>query len=250
MVGSIQSKSISSYILISSLPSLNLGIITLVTCVFLSPALHLLLLGKIEAEARKAMESTRKSSNKIRDIVRLQQMLKKWKKTAANAPNNSSSRSNAGNPYGASTTTSNNGTASKGIRFLKRTLSFNDVSSDAVPKKGFLAVCVGSELKRFVIPTAYLRHHAFEMLLQEAEEEFGFQQEGVLKIPCEVSVFENILKAVEDKQEVVFFLNNDDDDDDDSKTSSDKMMKDAASVGYCSSTDSELPHTQHPQMCR
>ncbi|XP_039138913.1 auxin-responsive protein SAUR71-like [Dioscorea cayenensis subsp. rotundata] len=122
-------------------------------------------------------------SNKITEIVRLQQMLKKWKKLAV-APKSNSKKS---------------------IKFLKKTLSFSDTSSassemsgghDHVPK-GFLAVCVGEEMRRFVIPTEYLSHRAFELLLREAEEEFGFQQEGVLRIPCEVSFFETILKVVE-----------------------------------------------------
>lgn len=136
-----------------------------------------------------------KKCHKIREIVRLQQILKKWKKVA-NASKNSSASDSA--PTSAS--------SSKGIKFLKRTLSFTDVSAassqhhhqDMVVPKGFLAVCVGEELKRFIIPTDYLRHQAFELLLREAEEEFGFQQEGVLKIPCQVSVFEKILKVVQD----------------------------------------------------
>jgi SAUR family protein len=133
-----------------------------------------------------------KKSNKITDIVRLQQILKKWKKVAANASNTNNNSSSSGN---------------KGIKFLKRTLSLTDVSIsnsnvDIVPK-GFLAVCVGKELKRFIIPMDYLKHQAFEVLLQEAEEEFGFQQEGVLKIPCQVSMFEKILKVVEDKKEAL-----------------------------------------------
>ncbi|XP_020226721.1 auxin-responsive protein SAUR24 [Cajanus cajan] len=115
-----------------------------------------------------------KKCNKIREVVRLQQILNKWKKVAAASASNNT----------------------KGIKFLKRTLSFTD-SNDVVPK-GFLAVCVGKELKRFTIPTHYLKHKAFQMLLRQAEEEFGFQQEGVLKFPCQVSVFEKILKAVQD----------------------------------------------------
>ncbi|KAK7293995.1 hypothetical protein RJT34_16878 [Clitoria ternatea] len=128
------------------------------------------------------MDSSKKS-NKIREVVRLQQILKKWKKAA--------------------TVSKTNSTSSKGINFLKRTLSFtdNNVSSNDTVPKGFLAVCVGKDLKRFIIPTHYLRHQAFEMLLQEAEEEFGFQQEGVLKIPCHVSVFEKILKLVQDNND-------------------------------------------------
>ncbi|XP_008781914.2 auxin-induced protein 6B-like [Phoenix dactylifera] len=116
-----------------------------------------------------------KNPNKITEIVRLQQMLKKWKKLAVAPKSNS-----------------------KSIKFLKRTLSFSDASSALsgdVPK-GYLAVCVGEEMQRFVIPTEYLSRRAFAVLLREAEEEFGFQQEGVLRIPCEVSVFESILKVV------------------------------------------------------
>ncbi|CAL5210444.1 unnamed protein product [Lathyrus oleraceus] len=138
-----------------------------------------------------------KKSNKIREIVKLQQILKKWKKVATNASTNNNSNSNNSSSSGSSSS------SSKGIKFLKRTLSLNDVSIsnvDIVPK-GFLAVCVGKELKRFIIPMDYLKHQAFEVLLHEAEEEFGFQQEGVLKIPCQVSMFEKILKVVEDKKE-------------------------------------------------
>ncbi|KAK3411208.1 auxin-responsive protein SAUR72 [Eucalyptus grandis] len=175
-----------------------------------------------------------KKSNKISDIVRLQQILKKWKKIA-NAPKNTNRSGNSSTGNSNSTTTST-GNGSKSIKFLKRTLSFSDVtasSSDAVPK-GFLAVSVGKELKRFVIPTEHLRHPAFGILLQEAEEEFGFQQEGVLKIPCEVRVFEMILKAVEEKRDVTFF-------------SHEYVEKDAIS---CGSSDCELTPSHHPQMCR
>ncbi|MQL97676.1 hypothetical protein Taro_030371 [Colocasia esculenta] len=121
------------------------------------------------------------SNNKITEIVRLQQMLKKWKKLAVTPKNN----------------------GKKSMGFLKRTLSFTDAAASAVSSdvpKGFLAVCVGEEMKRFVIPTEYLGHRAFSALLQETEEEFGFEQEGVLRIPCEVAVFESILKVVERKK--------------------------------------------------
>ncbi|KAJ4707652.1 Auxin-responsive protein [Melia azedarach] len=86
-----------------------------------------------------------KKSNKIRQIVRLQQILRKWRKLA-----------------NSSKTSSSNSSGSKSIKFLKRTLSLSDnsvcnASTSAVPK-GYLAVCVGQELKRFVIPTEYLSH--------------------------------------------------------------------------------------------
>ncbi|KAK9152650.1 hypothetical protein Sjap_000130 [Stephania japonica] len=136
-----------------------------------------------------------KKPNKISEIVRLQQILKKWRKIA-NTPKHSN------NNKGSGSSTSSTSSGSKGKKFLKKTLSFSDaaVSTDVVPK-GFLAVCVGREMKRFIIPTEYLSHRAFGILLREAEEEFGFQHEGVLRIPCEVHVFEKILKLVEEKKE-------------------------------------------------
>ena len=110
------------------------------------------------------------------------------------------------------------------------------LSTKVVPK-GFLAVCVGKELKRFIILIEYIGHQAFGVLLREAEEEFGFQQEGVLKIPCEVVVFERILKVVEEKK-VVFFLH-------EFGLNVEKEM-----IDCCSSSDCELTHSHHPQMCR
>ncbi|XP_066329310.1 auxin-induced protein X15-like isoform X5 [Miscanthus floridulus] len=116
---------------------------------------------------QRQREQGRSSSNKIRDIVRLQQLLKKWKWLAL-SPKAGKSSSNHGVP------------------------------------KGFFAVCVGMEMKRFVIPTEYLGHWAFEELLKEAEEEFGFQHEGALRIPCDVKVFEGILRLVGRKEAVCY----------------------------------------------
>ncbi|XP_014500755.1 auxin-responsive protein SAUR71 [Vigna radiata var. radiata] len=170
-----------------------------------------------------SMDPTKKP-NKIRDIVRLQQILKKWRRAANSSK---TSRSNSNN--------TNNSTG-RSIKFLKRTLSISEGggSSSVVPK-GYVAVCVGVDLSRFVIPTEYLGHQAFHMLLREAEEEFGFEQTGVLRIPCEVSVFESILKIVERKDK--FFTQK-------CRFSIEKMM------GYCSSNN--LAYSHHPQspMCR
>ncbi|CAL0323100.1 unnamed protein product [Lupinus luteus] len=138
-----------------------------------------------------------KKSNKIREIVRLQQILKKWRKQANSSKTITTTNNNNNNNTSIS--------SSKSMKFLKRTLSLSERegggSSNNVVPKGYLAVCVGEELKRFIIPTEYLSHQAFQILLREAEEEFGFQQAGVLRIPCNVSVFESILKMVEGKKD-------------------------------------------------
>ncbi|XP_047342751.1 indole-3-acetic acid-induced protein ARG7-like [Impatiens glandulifera] len=140
-------------------------------------------------------------SNKISDIVKLRRLLKKWKKASNHDDNPDISYVN-----------SSSGGGGKSInKFLKKTLSFSDLTSsgnnnvddlvDVVPK-GCLAVCVGKEMlmKRYIIPTEYLSHHEFRLLLREAEEEFGFQQGGVLRIPCELPFFDNILKIVQDQK--------------------------------------------------
>ncbi|CAA0824712.1 Auxin-responsive protein SAUR32 [Striga hermonthica] len=45
------------------------------------------------------------------------------------------------------------------------------------------------ERRRFVIPVAYVNHPLFARLLGEAEEEYGFEQEGPINIPCHVEEF-------------------------------------------------------------
>lgn len=110
-----------------------------------------------------------RGSNKIRDIVRLQQLLKKWKKLATVTPSSASGGKGGGGGGG---------------------------GRSSVPRGSF-AVYVGEEMRRFVIPTEYLGHWAFAELLREAEEEFGFRHEGALRIPCDVESFEGILRLVQ-----------------------------------------------------
>jgi SAUR family protein len=51
--------------------------------------------------------------------------------------------------------------------------------------KGYLALYVGEEMKRFVIPMPYLNKASFQDLLSQVEEEFGYDHPtGGLTIPC------------------------------------------------------------------
>ena len=60
--------------------------------------------------------------------------------------------------------------------------------------KGYLAVYVGEEMKRFVIPISYLNQPSFQELLSHAEEEFGYDHPtGGPTIPCTENDFENIV---------------------------------------------------------
>ncbi|GAB4839105.1 hypothetical protein Ancab_028633 [Ancistrocladus abbreviatus] len=92
--------------------------------------------------------------SKIRHIVRLRQMLRRWRNRAA--------------------------------------MSSRRVPSD-VPA-GHLAICVGASCRRFIVRTAYLNHPVFKKLLVQAEEEYGFGNQGPLTIPCDESLFEEILR--------------------------------------------------------
>jgi SAUR family protein len=59
--------------------------------------------------------------------------------------------------------------------------------------RGHLAVYVGQERQRFVIKTEYLHHPLFKKLLEEAEKEYGFENEGPLALPCQVAFFHSIM---------------------------------------------------------
>ncbi|KAL1533304.1 auxin-responsive protein SAUR50-like [Salvia divinorum] len=91
--------------------------------------------------------------SKIRHIVRIRQMLRRWRKKAAMAARRPPS----------------------------------DVPA------GHVAVTVGPSRKRFVIRATYLNHPILKKQLVRAEEEFGFSNTGPLAIPCDESHFEEIL---------------------------------------------------------
>ncbi|XP_043711012.1 auxin-responsive protein SAUR50-like [Telopea speciosissima] len=117
------------------------------------------------------MASATKKVDKIRQIVQLKQVIKRWKamslrcRSVLSYPDDSESDSNSG-------------------------------SSRRIPP-GFLAVYVGLERKRFLIPTRYLNLPIFISLLQKAEEEFGYQAHGGLALPCDVGFFKELLKVLE-----------------------------------------------------
>jgi len=72
----------------------------------------------------------------------------------------------------------------------------SDIDSSCAPAdvpSGCLAVYVGKERRRFVIPTSYLTNNVFRALLAKSEEEFGFCCDGGLRIACTPDVFEHLL---------------------------------------------------------
>ncbi|CAI0438304.1 unnamed protein product [Linum tenue] len=64
----------------------------------------------------------------------------------------------------------------------------NNSDHDDVPK-GHFAVYVGEKRSRYIVPISFLTHPEFQFLLRRAEEEFGFDHDMGLTIPCEEVVF-------------------------------------------------------------
>ncbi|KAF8410473.1 hypothetical protein HHK36_003002 [Tetracentron sinense] len=104
--------------------------------------------------------------SKIRHIVRLRQMLRRWRNKAAFA--------------------------------FRLTAGRNCIPSD-VPV-GHVAICVGTSCRRFVVRATYLNYPVFKKLLVQAEEEYGFANQGPLAIPCDESLFEEILRFLSESE--------------------------------------------------
>ncbi|CAL5187133.1 unnamed protein product [Lathyrus oleraceus] len=68
-------------------------------------------------------------------------------------------------------------------------------SSTVVPE-GHVPIYVGDEMERFVVCAELLNHPIFVKLLNESAQEYGYEQKGVLRLPCHVFVFERVLDAL------------------------------------------------------
>ncbi|XP_044481307.1 protein SMALL AUXIN UP-REGULATED RNA 10-like [Mangifera indica] len=133
----------------------------------------------------------------IRQIVKLKEILQKWQSvTLGPKPSNSHSNPSRGeiSPV-----------IDKRLTNVMSCDSDEDGCHSPEPPpdvpKGYLAVYVGLELRRFIIPTSYLSHSVFKLLLEKAEEEFGFDHCGGLTLPCEIETFKYLLKCIENQKD-------------------------------------------------
>ncbi|KAF6144076.1 hypothetical protein GIB67_007537 [Kingdonia uniflora] len=62
--------------------------------------------------------------------------------------------------------------------------------------KGHFAVYVGEKRSRYIVPISFLTHPEFQSLLRRAEEEFGFNLDMGLTIPCEEVVFRSLTSMI------------------------------------------------------
>ncbi|KAF9682060.1 hypothetical protein SADUNF_Sadunf05G0069100 [Salix dunnii] len=68
-------------------------------------------------------------------------------------------------------------------------------SAKPVPE-GHVPVYVGDEMERFTVSAELLNHPVFIWLLNKSAQEYGYEQRGVLRIPCHVLVFERVMESL------------------------------------------------------
>ncbi|XP_073012249.1 auxin-responsive protein SAUR50-like [Typha latifolia] len=79
---------------------------------------------------------------------------------------------------------------------LKRCSSLGKKQHGLDVPKGHFAVYVGANRSRFVVPISYLAQPEFQSLLRYAEEEFGFDHNMGLAIPCEEETFLSLTSSL------------------------------------------------------
>lgn len=76
-------------------------------------------------------------------------------------------------------------------------ISEADIAATKTPT-GTFAVYVGEERVRRVVPTSYLNHPLFRMLLDKSHDEFHcLDQKVMLVVPCSMSLFQDVVNAIE-----------------------------------------------------
>ncbi|XP_077252654.1 SAUR-like auxin-responsive protein family [Tasmannia lanceolata] len=72
--------------------------------------------------------------------------------------------------------------------------------------KGHMVVYVGEDYKRFVIRVSFLEHPLFKVLLDRARDVYDFTPDSRLCIPCDESIFLNIVRHVDNQQNRMIWL--------------------------------------------
>jgi len=86
---------------------------------------------------------------------------------------------------------------------LKSFSENDDVDDDEkgeIAPHGCFPVHVGAERERFVVKTKYVNHPLFQKLLEEAEQEYGFDCDGPIWLPCNVDLFYKVLAEMDDEE--------------------------------------------------
>ncbi|KAL5565766.1 hypothetical protein UlMin_028930 [Ulmus minor] len=84
----------------------------------------------------------------------------------------------------------------KSLLLLRKSKYPNEAIPKDVKEGHFAVIAVegDDEPKRFVVPLSFLTHPIFLRLLEQAAEEYGFDHDGALTVPCRPSELEKILR--------------------------------------------------------
>ncbi|CAA0816484.1 SAUR-like auxin-responsive protein family [Striga hermonthica] len=92
-----------------------------------------------------------------------------------------------------------NGKSGNSSKMLVKSRSWpNKKTKIMTTPNGCFSVYVGPTRQRFVIKTESANHPLFRTLLQDAELEYGFKNEGPLLLPCDVDLFCSVLAEMDD----------------------------------------------------
>ncbi|PIA37791.1 hypothetical protein AQUCO_03000371v1 [Aquilegia coerulea] len=91
---------------------------------------------------------------------------------------------------------SNSNTRTNNKDRRRRSSIINNNNNTGVPQ-GHIPVYVGEEMERFLVSAEFLNHPIFFQLLKKSAQEYGYEQQGVLKIPCGVVVFRRVLDVLQ-----------------------------------------------------
>ncbi|PKU79225.1 auxin-responsive protein SAUR71-like [Dendrobium catenatum] len=74
---------------------------------------------------------------------------------------------------------------------------------------GHVPVCVGEEMERFAVRAELLGRPAFVELLRRSAQEYGYEQVGVIRIPCTVDLFRRVLLDAGETGDLAWYLESD-----------------------------------------
>ncbi|TKY60564.1 Auxin-responsive protein SAUR71 [Spatholobus suberectus] len=75
-----------------------------------------------------------------------------------------------------------------------------------VAPRGCISVYVGAESERFIIKIKIASHPLFKALLDAAEKEYGYRNDGPLWLPCDVVFFCEALAEMESTQHMIWVV--------------------------------------------
>lgn len=78
----------------------------------------------------------------------------------------------------------------------ERNNNYNNKGCQVAPE-GCFSVYVGPQRQRFVIKTEFANHPLFKILLEDAESEYGYENQGPIMLPCDVDLFFKVLAELE-----------------------------------------------------